>query len=136
MVLPRGRGGGVPLCMDIGYVPRERPPFLALNFRSAAYNFHKLQKNPFRSITILHFLADFPETIIFKISLILTRSSPPTAGSARAAASWQFRRGAFSRSKRFKLVPVPRIFALDRDLVPEPWPMFYFAAAHTYQNLG
>ena len=43
------------------------------------------QKNPFRNITIFHFLADFavPETIIFKISLISTRSSPLTAGSAR-----------------------------------------------------
>ena len=60
----------------------ERPPFSALNFRSGAYHFHKLPENPFRSINILIFLADFavPETIIFKISLI---SSPPTSGSAR-----------------------------------------------------
>ena len=35
------------------------PPFSALNFCSGAYNFHKFPKNPFRSITILHFLADF-----------------------------------------------------------------------------
>ena len=68
--------------MHIGCVPRERPPFSALNFRSGTYNFHKLPRNPFRSITILHFLADFavPEAIIFKMSLISTRSSPPTAG--------------------------------------------------------
>ena len=45
--------------MHIGYVPQERPPFSALNFRSGAYHFHKFPKNPFRSITILHFLADF-----------------------------------------------------------------------------
>ena len=83
-------GGGYSICMHIGYVPRERPPFSALKFRSGAYNFHKFPKNPFRSITILHFLADFavPETIIFKFSLISTRSSPPTAGSA-----WTQRRG-------------------------------------------
>ena len=85
--IARGGGGGgyFQLCMHIGYVPYERPPISALNFRSGAYHFHKLPKNPFRSITILHFLADFaiPETIIFKISLISTRSSPPTAGSAR-----------------------------------------------------
>ena len=45
--------------------------------------FTNYQKNPFRSITILHILADFavPETIIFKISLISTRSSPPTAAA-------------------------------------------------------
>ena len=58
-----------------------------------------------------------PETITFKISLISSRSSLPTAGSARARvssrpecqpdASWQFRRPAFHG-------PEPRIFTLDR----------------------
>ena len=156
--------GGTSICMHIGYVPRERPPFSALNFRSGAYHFHKLPKNPFRSITILHILVDFavPETIIFKISLISTCSSPPTAGSARLAAvpeiciftlktdqarsgaphfhaqncSSSFRSPAFSSSKRLKLVPEPHFFTLDRELVPEPLPIFHFAAAHTYQNLG
>ena len=64
-----GGGGGVYFHM---YAYWERPPFSAMNFRSGAYHFHKfLLKNPFRSITILNFLADFavPETIIFKISL-------------------------------------------------------------------
>ena len=72
------------------YVPQERPPFSALNFRSGAYHFHKLQTEKIRSgaSPFYIFLADFavPETIIFKISLISTRSSPPTAGSARTAA--------------------------------------------------
>ena len=45
-------------------------------------------------------------------------------------ASWQFRRFAFSRSKRIKLVPEPRIFTLHRELVPEPGPIFHFAMAH------
>ena len=100
----RGGGGYFHMYAYWVYVPRERPPFSALNFRSGAYHFHKLPKNPFRSIIILHFWADFavPETIIFKISLISTRSSPPT----------------------------------DRELVPEPLPIFHFAAAHAYQNLG
>ena len=31
----------VTICMHIEYVPRERPPFSALNFRSRAYHFHK-----------------------------------------------------------------------------------------------
>ena len=107
--------------MHIGYVLHERPPFSALNFCSGAYHFHKLPTNLFRSITILHILADFavPETIIFKISFI---SSPPTAGSLRSAAlrvssrperqpdaSWHFRRFAFSRSKWIKLILEPRI---------------------------
>ena len=39
-----GGGGGTSNCMHIGYVPRERPPFSALNFRSGAYDFHKLPK--------------------------------------------------------------------------------------------
>ena len=40
-----GGGGGTSICMHIGYVPRERPPFSALNFRSGAYHFHKLLKS-------------------------------------------------------------------------------------------
>ena len=85
-------GGGTSICMHIGWVcaARETPIFSPeITFRSI----HKLPKNPFRSITI-HFWADFavPETIIFKISLISTRSSPPTAGSARTQSVWQ-RRG-------------------------------------------
>ena len=122
--------------------------------------FTNYQKIRFWSITILHFLADFavPESIIFKMSLISTRSSPPTAGSARTQSVRQ-RRG-------LAAVPEIRIFTLKTDqarsgaphfhaqngsnsfrspafssskrlkLVPEPLPIFHFAAAHTYQNLG
>ena len=39
--MTRGGGGSTSICMHIGYVPRERPPFSALNFRSGAYHFHK-----------------------------------------------------------------------------------------------
>ena len=46
------RGGGgytsIKIVCIFGYVPRERTPFSAPNFRSGAYNFHKLPKNPFR----------------------------------------------------------------------------------------
>ena len=94
----------------------------------------------------------------------MCRARDPGSASS-AAASWQFRRFTFSRSKRLKLVPEPRIFTLktaqarsgaphfqaqngsssfrspaflrfDRELVPEPWQSFHFAAAHTYQHLG
>ena len=126
---------------------RETPIF-SPEYPFGAYSFH--QKNPFRIITILNILVDFavPETIIFKISLISTRSSPPTAGSARTQSVRQ-RRGlaagqsasqtrpgssgdshfhaqngsssflspVFSSSKRLNLVPEPRIFTLDRELV-------------------
>ena len=48
--------------------------------------------------------------------------------------SSSFRSPAFSSSKRLKLVPEPHVFTLDRELVPEPLPIFHFAAAQTYQN--
>ena len=50
--------------MHIRYVPRERPPFSALNFRSRA--------SPFYSFAV-------PATIIFKFSVRSSRSSPPKA---------------------------------------------------------
>ena len=89
----------------------------------------------------------FRRPIIFEISLISTRSSPPTAGSARMQSvrqrhglagcsgdshfhaqngSSSFRSPAFSRSKRLKLVLEPCIFTLDRELIPEPLPIFHF----------
>ena len=116
-----GGGGGTSICMHIGYVPQTRPPFSAMNFRSGAYNFHKLPKNPFRSITILHFLADFavPETIIIKISLISTRSSRPTAAAQRVRQRRDlaavpeiriFKRSAAPRVSDLAAVPEIRIF--------------------------
>ena len=71
--------------MHIGYVPRERPPFSALNFRSGAYNFHKLPKHPFRSITISHFFGGFCRSgdHNFQNVLILTRSTARSAQSVR-----------------------------------------------------
>ena len=113
----RGGGGGVLPYVCILGMCRAR-------VRSISFSQISTQKKPFRSITILHFWADFavPETIIFKISLISTRSSPPTAGSARTQSvrqhrgltrrAWQFRRVPFSRSKWIKLVPEPHIFKL------------------------
>ena len=101
---------GVTSIMHIGYVPQTRPPFSAMNFRSGAYHFHKLPKIPFRSSTILHFLADFavPENIIFKISSFSIRSSPPTAAAQRV------------RQRRGPAVPEIRIFKRSAAPVPEP----------------
>ena len=141
-----GGGGGWYFHMYAYWVcaARETPIFSPeFPFRSISFS-QITKKNPFRSITILHFLADIavPETIMFKISLI---SSPPTAGTARTQSvrlrrglaagqtrpgssgdshfhaqngSSSFRSPAFSSSKRLKLVPEPRIFTLDRELVP------------------
>ena len=71
---------------------------------------------------ILHFLADFavPGTIIFKISLISTRSLPPTAGSARTQSVRQ-RRG-------LAAVPEIRIFTLKTDQARSGAPHFHFHA--------
>ena len=92
--------------MHTGYVPRERPPFQPWISVPEHIIFTNYPKKPFRSITILHFWANFavPDTIIFKISLISTRSSPPTAGSARKQSVRQ-RRGVLA-------VPEIRIFTL------------------------
>ena len=134
------------------YVPRERPTFSALNFRSGAYHFHKFPPNPFRSITILHFLADFavPETIIFKTFFNFSPAPRVSTASQKRQpdASWQFRRQAISRSKRIKLVPEPFIFKLKTAQARSGAPYFHarpgarsgarahFSAAHTYQIWG
>ena len=108
---------------------RESPIF-SFPFRSISFS--QITKKSVPEHHHFTFFADFavPETIIFKISLISTRSSPPTADSARTRSvrqrrrlaavpdfhaqngSSSFRSHAFSRSKRLKLVPEPRIFKL------------------------
>ena len=143
----RGGGGGgqyFHVCMHIEYVPPERPPFSALNFRSGAYNFHKLPKIRSGASPFKFFFADFavPETIIFKISLISTRSSPPTAGSARTLCVRQ-RRGLaagqsvsqtrpgssgdshFHAQNRIKPVPQPCIFTLKTAQARSGAPHFH-----------
>ena len=119
------------ICMHIGYVPRERPPFSALNFRSGAYHFHKRPKNPVRNITILHLFCrsgdhHFQNFFSFntftashgRLSPNAKRSAAPRVSDRPECqpaldASWQFRRPAFSRSTA-ELVPEVSIFTLDR----------------------
>ena len=108
---PGGGGGGYfHICMHIGYVPHERPPFSALNFRSGAYNFHKLPKksgpeHPHFTFLLLRILP-FRRPSFSNILLVSGRPE------CQPDASWQFRRPAFSRSKRIKLGSEPRIFSL------------------------
>ena len=113
--------------MHIG-VSRERTPFSALNFRSGAYNFHKFPttKNPFR---IFGRIGD----IIFKISLISTRSSPPTACSAPFGShsgdshfhaqngSSSFRSPTFSRSTGSPFRSPCPFFTLPRHIPIKMW---------------
>ena len=148
--------------MHIGYVPHERPPFSALNFRSGAIIFPNYQKissgaspfyifcrsgdhhfqnffnfNPFiashgrlspnalaaprvssRLRVPARCVLVVPETSIFTLKTDQARSGAP---------HFQVQNG----SSSFRS---PLIFTLDRELVPEPLPIFHFPAAHTYQN--
>ena len=133
------------MCMHIGYVPRERPPFSALNFRSGAYHFHKLPKNPFRSITILQFLADFAvsETIIFNFFFYFNpfiashgRLSPnakrPAARGLAAGQSASQTRPGSSGDSHFhaqngssSFSPKPRIFKLKTGQARSGAPHFH-----------
>ena len=134
---------------------RETPIF-SPEFPFQSISFSQItKKKTFRSITILNFLADFAvsETIIFKIFFHAKRSAAPIpeiriftlkTDQARSGAphfhaqnsSSSFRSPAFSSSKRLKLDPEPHILTFDRELVPEPLPIFHFAAAHTYKKFG
>ena len=135
--------------MHIGYVPRERPPFSALNFRSGAYHFHKFPKNPFRSITILQFFGGFCRSgdhhfqNFFNFNPFIAshgrlspnakRSAAPRVSQTRPGSSgdWHFhaqngsssfRSPAFSSSKRLKLVPEPLpIFTLPQHILTKIW---------------
>ena len=134
---PGGGGGDTSICMHIGYVLRERPPFSALNFRSGAYHFHKLPRirsgaSPFYIFwRILPFRRpSFSKILFFQPVHRLPRPAQPERFAfLRSAAprvsgrsgdshfhahngSNSFRSPTFSRSKRLKLVPEPRIFKL------------------------
>ena len=153
---PGGGGGGTSICMHIGYVPRERPPFSALNFRSGAYHFHKLSvpgqqirsgASPFYIFWRLSFCRSGdhhfqnPETIFNFILFIAShgRLSPNAKRSAAPRISGRsgdshfhaqngsssFRSPAFSRSKRLKLVPEPRIFKLKTAQARSGAPHFH-----------
>ena len=125
------------VCAAAREIPIFSPEFL---FRSISFS-QKSTKKSIPEHTIFYiFLADFavPETVIFKLSLISTRSSPPTAGSARTQSVRQ-RRG-------LAAVPEIRIFTLKTDQARSGAPHFHArpgacsgALAHiiyTYQKLG
>ena len=158
MLRPWGGGGVLPLCMHIGYVPQERTPIFSPDFPFRSISFSQITKKICSGASsILHFLADFavPETIIFKISLISNpfiashgRLSPAPRVSGRSrdshfhAQTAQARSGlrspAFSTLKTAQARSgAPHFHARPaRELVPEPLPIFHFAAAHTYPKFG
>ena len=151
-----GGGGGGYFHMYAYWVcaARETPIFSA-EFPFRSISFSQITKKSVPEHHHFNFFAGFclSGDHHFQFFFISTCSSSPTAGSARTQSIWQ-RRGLaagqsasqtrsgssgdshFHASKRIKLVPEPRISMLDRELDPEQGPIFHFAAAHTYQNLG
>ena len=125
------------------YMSLERPPFLALNFRSGSSPFLVARQ-------ILYFVA-VPEFIIFKIS---SCSSPPTAGLLQPARTRNVRSGqrpgviladqsasqtrpSMGNACAFFTISCsrdPHFHARARSAGPPPH--FHFAAAHTYQTVG
>ena len=86
---PGGGGGVLPYVCILGMCRARDPHFQPWISVPEHIIFTNYQKNPFGSITILHFLADFavPETIIFKISLISTLKIYVSEALARFARS-------------------------------------------------
>ena len=160
------RGGVLPLCMHIGY-NYARPhfqPWISVLEHIIFTNYQKIRSgaSPFYSFGGFcrsgdHHFQNFFISTIYRLPRPAQpdakRSAAPRVSSRperQPDASWQFRRLAFSRSKRIKLVPEPRIFKLKtaqaRSGAPHFYarpgarsragPIFHFAAAHTYQNFG
>ena len=117
IALPRGGGGYTSICMHIGYVPRERPPFSALNFLSGAYPFHKLPK---KSVPEHHHFALFGRFCrsgdhnfqnIFNFNPFIASHGwrSPNAKRHRLAARLR------APARHVLAVPVNRIFTLKTD---------------------
>ena len=145
--------------MHIGYVLRECPPIFSPEFPFRSISFSQITKKSV--LEHYHFTffggfccsGDHHFQISFNFNPFIASHGQLSPNTKRMAAprvsgrsrdlhfhaqngSSSFRSPAFSRSKWLKLFPEPHIFTLDRELVPEPLPIFHFAAAHTYQNLG
>ena len=105
---PPGGGGYFHMYAYWVCAARETPIF-SPKFPFRSISFSQITKKSVPEHHHFTFFGGFavPETIIFKISLISTRSSPPTAGSARTQSVRQ-RRG-------FTAVPEIRIFTLKAD---------------------
>ena len=137
-------------------LPREETPIFRPEFPFWSISFSQIIK---KSVPGHHHFTFFGGFCCsgdrhFKISLISTRSSPPMHGrlspnAKRSAAprvsgrperqpdaSWQFRRLAFSRSKRIKLVPEPRIFTLKTAQARSGAPTFSRSTGSSFRSPG
>ena len=128
--------------MHIGYVPRERPPFSARNFRSRAYHFHKWQtfsapEHHYFSAArqILHFWP-LRRPSFLSVQAIHRRPRPAYGSQpgqrpgisgrpeCQPDASNKFEPAPEPRIFTLELAPEPRIFTLE--LAPEPPPPPFF----------
>ena len=117
-LIPRkGGGGGTSMCMHIGYVPRVRPPFSALNFRSGAYHFHKL---PFYIFwRILPFRRpSFSKFLQFQPVHRLTRPAQSEAAAPRVSSQLR------TPARRVLVVLETSIFTLKTDQARSGAPHF------------
>ena len=114
--------------MHIGYVPREIPPFSALNLRSGAYNFHKFPKirsgaSPFY---IFCRIGDHNFQNFFNFNPFIAshgQLSRQRRGLARRVLAVP--ETPIFTLKRFKLVPEPRIFKLKTAQARSGAPHFH-----------
>ena len=104
---PEG-GGGTSICMNIRYVPRKRPPFSAPDIRSGAYHFHKWQKY----------------------------STISTPGLVAGQSASHTRHTVSSRDPHFHARAHSGALHFHARARSGASPIFRFAMAHTYQNLG
>ena len=81
----RGGGGGGVIPYAYWVCAARETPIFSPEFPFRTLIFTNFQKNPFWSITMLHFFGGFCRSgdHLFKISLISTRLSPPTARDGR-----------------------------------------------------
>ena len=130
-------------------MPRERPPFSALTFRSGAYHFHKWQKYSapkYHHFTFLPFRRPSFSKFLY-VQAVYRRPRPAYCSQPERKAfgqrPWvsgrpecqpdasysQFRRPPLSRSCPLRSPAFSRTSSVRS-------PHFLFVAAHTFQNLG
>ena len=156
----RGGGGGGGY-MHIGYVPHERPPFSALvspnfpqnpfwsitilhfgrilPFRRPSFSKFVLEHHHFTFLGELCRSGDYHLSVRQRRGLAAGQSASARRVLAVPESSISTLKTALARSgaHHFQAQNGSNSFTLDRELVPQPFAfLFFFSAAHTYQNLG
>ena len=144
-------------------MPRERPQFLTLNFRSGAYHFHRWRKFSFpeQKVKIFSFQPGFyifavPETIVFNthsvqaiILIVHYSSTPPDSSQSASPTTIHAQRMRIFICSSIDPAPLPysnkvssRVSSISSGdphfhaRASSGAPMFDFAVAHTCHNEG